>query len=337
MFKRLTGGGRRPPTQPQQAPEPPQPKQASWPGQKKPAVRNGPSEFSQPAGPGGPAKPPPAQIAPQRPAPQPKPMPPGSEKPLQRQEGALGYGVPTNQAPPLRQPPRDPAVYYRPDQTKMGPDGKYSQSDQALYGMNARGNRDVFNTPEHNRPTGTSDMTARQSAQTSMHDYMRKPENGGLQGNQESMLASREVNGRLYPNQPNLAYGTEKNVRGQPGMFPDGTAEVSHTHVSPSLQPGKVSTADRRAANYNITNANHGPNTNISQEMMLDRTPGGGGKNYGYDGTIKDNPRNGKEFAPYQELRDPYKVQVPPGTAGHNRGVEIPVLKPLPPAQLPPA
>lgn len=181
---------------------------------------------------------------------------------------------------------------------------------------------------EGNAPFGLVPLTPRQSAHKALHEHMRKQEESydlrGTFTGREHALSSREADGKLYPNHERLARGDERTIQ-YPGRYPDGTREMSHYHDSPGIVPDLPSHKDRARAFQDRTNANHGPNTSIEENMMIDARTG---KTFVYDGQVIHNKDTGEKFSPFLETYDPYQPKIPPGRDVFRQGVEIPKADP---------
>ena len=225
--------------------------------------------------------------------------------------------------PPQAQRPRSEPVY--------NPAGLDATGRAELrWHMKNLGNPPPYHdkTKEANVPFDLVPLTPRQSAHKAMHEHMRKQEESydlhrTFEG-REHALSSREQDGKLFPNHERLARGGTHNVQ-YPGRYPDGTKEVSHYHDSPGIVPDLPSHQDRARAFQDRTNANHGPNTSIGENMMIDARTG---KTFVYDGQAIQNHATGEKFSPFMETYDPYKVHIPPGRDVARDGVEIPKADP---------
>lgn len=323
------------PTPPQAPPVQTPPTQAKWPGTTKPTPKPGPSAYLGQPGHVGPRPPKEGHIAPEKHP----PMPPGpSDAALARAE-KQGASRPAPEPPPMRQPAVDPSFKYTPDRERMRQQGNYVPVDRSYYLEFEKGNSQVFNTPEHSRSSGKTELTPSESAHKAMHNHMLKQESMGSPLNHETQLTSREENGRLYPNQARLMHGHESGVEPRPGMYPDGTRHNSHTHVSPYAVPNMPSTEDRMVAFEDATNGFHGPNTRMDRGIMMDKTTG---KDFVYTGEIATSRQTRQEFSPYLEATDPhYNKPIPRDANLFKEGIEIPVVRksdlptPPPAAHLP--
>jgi hypothetical protein len=235
----------------------------------------------------------------------------------------------------------DPGLKYEPDREKIRQSGRYVPIDRSFYEQHERGNRKVFDAPEHWQSAGTVELTPGESAHRHAHGYLLKRESKGGPLRNETQLTSRVADGKVYPNQRGLIHGSAEGVDFLPGLYPDGTRYNSHTHVSPLSIPDTPSTEDRMVAHDDATNKFHGPNTRMERGMMIDMNTG---KDFVYTGEIRSDSRSGNEYSPFYQAIDPYyNKPIPPGTDIFATGVEIPVVRksdlpqPPPPAHLPPA